>query len=58
MQCLLLEMYSFSPLLAPGGEATEIAVSMKLAENSKTIVGVEQWLYKAVAEAMEVIPRH
>jgi len=47
----------FSPLLAPGGGATEMAVSMKLAEKSKTIVGVEQWLYKAVAEAMEVIPR-
>jgi T-complex protein 1 subunit gamma len=47
----------FSPLLAPGGGATEMAISMKLAENSKTIVGVEQWPYKAVAEAMEVIPR-
>src|SRR5690348_6042443 len=47
----------FSPLLAPGGGATEMAVSVKLAENSKTIMGVGQWPYKAVAEAMEVIPR-
>ena len=47
----------FSPLLSPGGGATEMAICMKLAENSKTIVGVEQWPYKAAAEAMEVIPR-
>ena len=43
----------FSPLLSPGGGATEMAICMKLAENSKTIVGVEQWPYKAAAEAME-----
>ena len=47
----------FNPLLAPGGGATEMAISVKLSENAKTIVGVEQWTYKAVAEAMEVIPR-
>ncbi|GBB98489.1 hypothetical protein RclHR1_03240014 [Rhizophagus clarus] len=47
----------FNPSLAPGGGATEIAISVKLAENSKKIVGIEQWPYKAVAEAMEVIPR-
>ncbi|RGB28953.1 chaperonin-containing T-complex gamma subunit Cct3 [Rhizophagus diaphanus] len=47
----------FNPSLAPGGGATEMAISVKLAENSKKIVGIEQWPYKAVAEAMEVIPR-
>lgn len=34
-----------------------MAISVKLAENSKKLVGIEQWPYKAVAEAMEVIPR-
>nr|CAG8434155.1 9146_t:CDS:2 [Entrophospora candida] len=47
----------FNPCLAPGGGATEMAISVKLSENSKTLEGVEQWPYKAVAEAMEVIPR-
>ncbi|CAI2182533.1 2665_t:CDS:2 [Funneliformis geosporum] len=47
----------FNPRLAPGGGATEMAISVKLSENAKAIVGVEQWPYKAVAEAMEVIPR-
>ncbi|RIA84181.1 chaperonin Cpn60/TCP-1 family [Glomus cerebriforme] len=47
----------FNPSLAPGGGATEMAVSVRLAENSKKLVGIEQWPYKAVAEAMEVIPR-
>ncbi|CAG8640750.1 917_t:CDS:2, partial [Paraglomus occultum] len=47
----------FAPLLSPGGGATEIAVSVKLAEKAKSLEGVEQWPYKAVADAMEVIPR-
>ncbi|CAH1756192.1 20759_t:CDS:2 [Entrophospora sp. SA101] len=47
----------FNPCLAPGGGATEMAISVKLSENSKTLEGIEQWPYKAVAEAMEVIPR-
>ncbi|RUS17411.1 T-complex protein 1 subunit gamma, partial [Jimgerdemannia flammicorona] len=47
----------FNPRLAPGGGATEIAVSVGLAEKAKLIEGVEQWPYKAIAEAMEVIPR-
>ncbi|KAI9144376.1 T-complex protein 1 subunit gamma [Paraphysoderma sedebokerense] len=47
----------FSPLLSPGGGATEMAVSVLLAEKSKSIEGVEQWPYKAVGEALEVIPR-
>ncbi|KAF0400197.1 T-complex protein 1 subunit gamma [Gigaspora margarita] len=47
----------FNPLLAPGGGATEMAISVKLSENSKTLEGVEQWPYKSVADALEVIPR-
>ncbi len=34
-----------------------MAVSVRLAQKAKTIEGVQQWPYKAVAEAMEVIPR-
>ncbi|KAI1937322.1 T-complex protein 1 subunit gamma [Ophidiomyces ophidiicola] len=47
----------FHPRLSPGGGATEMAVSVKLAQLAKSIEGVQQWPYKAVAEAMEVIPR-
>ncbi|GMM28049.1 chaperonin-containing T-complex subunit [Martiniozyma asiatica (nom. inval.)] len=47
----------FEPSLAPGGGATEMAVSVGLAEKSKTIEGVAQWPYQAVADAFEVIPR-
>ncbi|KAI9801508.1 MAG: T-complex protein 1 subunit gamma [Piccolia ochrophora] len=47
----------FQPRLSPGGGATEMAISVQLAQKAKTIEGVEQWPYKAVADAMEVIPR-
>lgn len=47
----------FHPRLSPGGGATEMAVSVRLAQKSKSVDGVMQWPYKAVAEAMEVIPR-
>lgn len=47
----------FSPKLCPGGGAIEMAVSVKLAENAKKIEGIEQWPYRAVSEALEVIPR-
>ncbi|KAJ3009592.1 T-complex protein 1 subunit gamma [Thoreauomyces humboldtii] len=47
----------FEPRLCPGGGATEMALAVRLAEQAKTISGVEQWPYKAVAEALEVIPR-
>jgi len=47
----------FSPLLSPGGGATEMAISVYLAEKSKSIEGVEQWPYKAAGNALEVIPR-
>lgn len=47
----------FHPRLSPGGGATEMAVSVRLSEMAKNVEGVQQWPYKAVAEAMEVIPR-
>lgn len=47
----------FEPRLSPGGGATEMAISVKLAEKAKQVEGVAQWPYKAVADAMEVIPR-
>lgn len=47
----------FHPRLAPGGGATEMAISVKLGQLAKSMEGVQQWPYKAVAEAMEVIPR-
>ncbi|CAK7274955.1 T-complex protein 1 subunit gamma [Sporothrix epigloea] len=47
----------FNPRLSPGGGATEMAVSVRLAQLAKNIEGVQQWPYKAVADALEVIPR-
>lgn len=48
---------AFHPRLSPGGGATEMAVSVRLAQMARAVEGVQQWPYKAVAEAMEVIPR-
>ncbi len=47
----------FHPRLSPGGGATEMAISVRLSQKAKSIEGVQQWPYRAVAEAMEVIPR-
>lgn len=47
----------FNPILAPGGGATEMAISVGLHAKAKSIIGVEGWPYRAVADAMEVIPR-
>ncbi|KAG8903294.1 T-complex protein 1 subunit gamma [Tulasnella sp. 403] len=44
----------FHPFLAPGGGATEMAISVGLAAKARTIEGVEGWPYRAVADAMEV----
>lgn len=46
-----------SPSLSPGGGATEMAISVKLAERAKQLEGIQQWPYQAVADAMECIPR-
>ena len=34
-----------------------MAVSVRLTELSKSIEGIQQWPYRGVAEALEVIPR-
>lgn len=49
---LLLE-----PKLVPGGGAVEMAVSRMLSEKAAGIAGVEQWPYKAVAQALDIIPK-
>merc|ERR1719244_2276153 len=45
------------PKLVPGGGAVEMEVAHLLAEKSKSLKGVVQWPYRAVATALEVIPR-
>ena len=45
------------PRLVPGGGAIEMAVSGYLNEKAKSIEGVEQYPYRAVSLALEVIPR-
>ena len=45
------------PKLVPGGGAFEMEISSRLMENSKNVEGLMQLSYKAVAKAMEVIPR-
>ncbi|KAI0200618.1 T-complex protein 1 [Astrocystis sublimbata] len=47
----------FHPRLSPGGGATEMAVAVRLSQLARNIEGVQQWPYKAVADALEVIPR-
>ena len=47
----------FDPRLLPGGGAVEMAVSRALAEKAPAVAGVEQWPYRAVGAALEVIPR-
>ena len=48
----------FFPYLCPGGGATEMAVSVGLQQASKSLAGgVEAWPFRAVADAVEVIPR-
>lgn len=45
------------PHLVPGGGAFEMELSTRLHEKSKTVEGLLQYPYKAVANALEVIPR-
>merc|ERR1712168_200651 len=46
-----------NPALLPGGGACEMAVGKALRDAAKNLPGVEQWPYKAIANALEVIPR-
>jgi len=45
------------PALVPGGGATEMEVAYTLTQMAKSLNGVIQWPYKAVASALEIIPR-
>jgi T-complex protein 1 subunit gamma len=45
------------PKVVAGGGAVEMAVAYALTEKSKGMTGVEQWPYRAVVQALEVIPR-
>jgi T-complex protein 1 subunit gamma len=45
------------PRLVPGGGAFEMEVATRLMEKSKTVEGMLQLPYQAVARALEVIPR-
>jgi len=45
------------PKLLPGGGACEMAIQKELYDKASGVTGVEQWAYKAVGTALEVIPR-
>jgi len=47
----------FENKLVPGGGAIEMALSQHLMTKASSIEGVQQWIYKSVAGALEVIPR-
>ncbi|KAK6010314.1 hypothetical protein OSTOST_24661 [Ostertagia ostertagi] len=46
-----------NPRLVPGGGALEMALAQAITEKGKSMEGVRQWPYKAIARALEVIPR-
>lgn len=46
-----------NPKLVPGGGAIEMELSARLLEHAQNIEGVQQWPFKALASALEVIPR-
>jgi len=45
------------PKLLPGGGATEMELSARMKTKAKSIEGTRQYAYRAVADALEVIPR-
>ncbi|KAI0272616.1 T-complex protein 1 [Gloeopeniophorella convolvens] len=47
----------FNPALVPGGGAVEMAVSVGLHARARGVTGVEAGPFRAVADALEVIPR-
>ena len=46
-----------NPKLVPGGGALEMELAHRLIEHSKQVEGLQQWPFKALAIALEVIPR-
>lgn len=45
---------ALEPYLVYGGGAVEMAVSQILQEKAKSVTGVKQWPYTAVAQSLEV----
>jgi len=45
------------PAVVPGGGAVEMAVGKLLNDKSKSLTGLKQGPYKAIARALEVVPR-
>jgi len=46
-----------NPKLVPGGGALEMELACRLNKIATTVEGIHQWPYKALASALEVIPR-
>jgi len=47
----------FNPILSPKGGATKMAIAVGLHAKARSVTGVEVWSFRAVTDAMEVIPR-
>lgn len=45
------------PMLVPGGGACEMEIAKLLEEKAKSVTGVTQWPFRALARSFEVIPR-
>lgn len=46
-----------NPKLVPGGGAVEMELSVRMTAMASEVEGMHQWPYKALASALEVIPR-
>ena len=46
-----------NPKLVPGGGALEMELACRMMEKANQVEGIQQWPYKALASALEVIPR-
>jgi len=53
----VLKNVILDPSICPGGGASEMSIASKLSDTAKSIAGVEQYLYNAIAIGLEVIPR-
>ena len=49
-------MLFFHRALIAGGGAPEIELALRLAEYSQTLTGMEQYCFRAFAEALEIVP--
>ena len=53
----LVEDVCVGTVLAPGGGATEMAISVALQQAARSVTGVEGTAYQAITDAMEFIPQ-